>query len=80
MYHDWTVFNTYCGQIEVKSTKNIYMLREVGQTSEYPHYTVRKDSWGKPDMNTLHFSDPDNEYRFGMREIAVAAITIATKM
>ena len=76
----WQVVDTECGQVEVKKTNKLIMLREVGQTSEYPHSTVSLDWWGNPDLSTLHHSDSGNKGRFGMREVVQAAVTIAVNL
>ena len=71
----WNVVSTPNGNYEAKITDNVMMLREVGQTTNYPHSTVRLVN-GQPDFSTFHHSDPDNTGRFGQREIVLAALRV----
>lgn len=47
------------------------LLREAGQTTEYPHFTVNYDSQGRADWEQ---SDSRHGNRFGQREVINAAL------
>lgn len=75
MANDWQEIQTSQGTVEAKvnTRGDLLMVREVGQTTEYPHTTVKIVN-GEADFSTLHHSDPGNTGRFGMREVVIAAI------
>ena len=61
------------GGLEAKITgKGKILLREAGQTSEYPHFTVSYDSQGRADWEQ---SDSRHGNRFGRNEVIGAALT-----
>ena len=68
----WKIVEGY----EVKETIALWMIREIGQTSDYPHYSVPKTLTGKPDIYNAHYSDNRKDH-YGMNEITVAAIMMA---
>lgn len=72
---EWNVVSTPNGDYEAKQTDNVLMMREVGQTKNYPHSTVSIVD-GEPDFSTFHHSDPDNTGRFGQREVVMAALRV----
>ncbi|NEO82711.1 MAG: hypothetical protein F6J87_00380 [Spirulina sp. SIO3F2] len=55
-------------EYKVRDDGRFYLLRRVGQSGEYPHWTVEYSRNG--DVKNVHFSDPHNDgYRWGTREI-----------
>jgi len=55
-------------EYKVRDDGRAYLLKRAGQSSEYPHWTVKYSRNG--DVEDVHFSDPHNDgYRWGKREI-----------
>jgi hypothetical protein len=61
--------------VEAKLTnKGELLLREQGQTTEYPHFTVNLDSRGN--IVDYHASDSRYGQRFGSTEVIYAVISV----
>jgi hypothetical protein len=68
----WKVVQGY----EVKETIAFWMIREIGQTTECPHYSVPKTLASELDIYNGHYSDNRRDH-YGMNEINIAAIMMA---